>query len=327
MSGTRGLLQNVIFAVSNAATKASGAARKAIVVWGLDRWDEPLGTGTFRRRVMWEEGGGDLIRGREGRRRGNASRRVSVDGGGGGLVAAVLRGAVGIFTEPIRGAEEGGVGGLVRGIQRGALGAVALPLSSLLEMCATTADSVRRAVAGSSNVGWLRPPRLVSSSEPLAPYDWSQAMGRWLLRELDRAETHGLEEFALCVPAERKDCYLVLTSRRVVYARARGLMWEPIVLWQTDISDLESVAVDPEKSACVRFVSHPPPMSLSGQSQRRGGGALSSSANSPLFSFLSVECADVEAAAKVREVAERSMEATPRRVKALGYGLVVTLTH
>lgn len=35
--GTRGLLQNVIFAVSNAATKASGAARKAIVVWGLDR--------------------------------------------------------------------------------------------------------------------------------------------------------------------------------------------------------------------------------------------------------------------------------------------------
>ena len=35
--GTQGLFQNVVFAVSNAATKASAAARKAIVVMGLDR--------------------------------------------------------------------------------------------------------------------------------------------------------------------------------------------------------------------------------------------------------------------------------------------------
>ena len=37
LRGTRGLLMSVVFAASNAATKAAGAARKAIVVWGLDR--------------------------------------------------------------------------------------------------------------------------------------------------------------------------------------------------------------------------------------------------------------------------------------------------
>lgn len=36
-SGTRELVANVVFAFSNAATKASGAARKFIVVLGLDR--------------------------------------------------------------------------------------------------------------------------------------------------------------------------------------------------------------------------------------------------------------------------------------------------
>jgi hypothetical protein len=52
--------------------------------------------------------------------------------------------------------------GLLGGMKRGAIGLVVLPLASLLEMCASTADSIRRAVAGSSNVGWVRPPRWVS---------------------------------------------------------------------------------------------------------------------------------------------------------------------
>ena len=51
--------------------------------------------------------------------------------------------------------------GLLGGMKRGAIGLVVLPLASLLEMCASTADSIRRAVAGSSNVGWVRPPRWV----------------------------------------------------------------------------------------------------------------------------------------------------------------------
>lgn len=56
----------------------------------------------------------------------------------------------------------GGLWGLLAGIKRGAIGVVVLPLASLLDMLAGASDSIRRAVAGSSNVGWVRPPRCVA---------------------------------------------------------------------------------------------------------------------------------------------------------------------
>ncbi|KAG7670791.1 hypothetical protein KSW81_004224 [Nannochloris sp. 'desiccata'] len=338
--GTQGLLLNVVFAISNATTKAAGAARKAIVVWGLDRQDEPLGAGSFRRRVMFIEGGG--------------LRRGYDDQGEDSLLSAILRGLAGLISEPIRGVEEAGIVGFIRGLQRGALRAVALPLAVVLEMSARFADSVRRAVAGSSNLGWLRPPRHVSPSEALAPYDWSCAMGRWLLTELQTVEAHAaarrrekmaanhhdhhqhnyhhhvhhsstngrssvasntsgssggrhgasgshdgpygpysdrgsaiggalpssfspsaspatgmstdVETFLLCVPTtttttaapnqKRNACYLVLTSKRVLYVRAKGLMWEPDVQWQGDMCDLELVSHVGGEIA-VRFVAKP----------------------------------------------------------------------
>lgn len=38
VSGTKGMMQNFVFAASNATTKASSAAHKAIVLWGFDRY-------------------------------------------------------------------------------------------------------------------------------------------------------------------------------------------------------------------------------------------------------------------------------------------------
>lgn len=280
----------------------------------------PLGAGSFRRRLMWEEGG--------------AGPGLGFQDTQGGFLAALLSGAVGLFTDPIRGAEEGGLLGLVRGLQRGALGAVALPLASLLEMSARFADSVRRAVAGSSNVGWLRPPRHVSASEPLTPYDWSQAMGRWLLQGLDRAEAQRAQrrrlppsasdfvpgEFVLCAPAGARGCYLVLTSRRVLHVRAKGLMWEPVVLWQAEVADLEMVGPG-STAAAVRFVSNPAPKRL--ELGRRRGGEAKAAHGAALFAFLGVECADSEAATRVRETAHRLMEAVPKRTEPVGLSLVV----
>lgn len=73
-------------------------------------------------------------------------------------------------TTPLIFTHAGGLLGLLGGIRRGAIGVVVLPLASLLEMLASTADSIRRAVAGSSNVGWVRPPRWV-----LLPWRHEQA--------------------------------------------------------------------------------------------------------------------------------------------------------
>lgn len=53
----------------------------------------------------------------------------------------------------------GGLAGFAHGVKRGVLGFVVIPLASLLEMSARMADSIRRAVAGTSCLSWVRPPR------------------------------------------------------------------------------------------------------------------------------------------------------------------------
>jgi hypothetical protein len=233
-------------------------------------------------------------------------------------------------AEPIRGAEEGGVPGLLRGARRGALGAVALPLASLLEMSARLADSIRRGVAGSSGLGWLRPPRHVGAAEPLQAYDWSRAMGRWLLTELDRGARGGGgggggggEAFVLCVPAAERGCYLVVTARRVVYVRAKGLMWAPEVRWQAEVADLELAATvggslgGDGGAAMVRFVAGTPPTALRPRLRARAAAA-------PPLSFLCVGCADGGAAAAVAGAVRALMAATPRRVAVAGHAMVIS---
>ncbi len=64
--------------------------------------------------------------------------------------------------------------------------------------------------------------RYVCPGELLAPYDWQEAMGRWLLAELDRqrlgdpAEAAAAQDaFVLCVPAAANGHYLVATTTKV----------------------------------------------------------------------------------------------------------------
>jgi hypothetical protein len=251
----------------------------------------------------------------------------------------------------------------------------------------------------------------VSPSEALAPYDWSSAMGRWLLTELQTVEAHAaarrrekmaanlhehhhfhhhghhtsgrasaasnattasshgsgsldsgnldnssngavigggsapsssfippssspatlldVETFLLCVPTTSSTCYVVLTSTRVLYVRAKGLMWEPDVQWQGAMCDLELVSHISGETA-VRFVAHPPllkvaaaaPLSLlslsSTTSGSVGGGGRKN--GQPLFSFLRVNCEDVETAEKVKNVTQKAMKAALPRGGLLSLG-------
>ena len=170
-SGTRGLFQNVVFAFSNAASKGSAAARKAITVLGLESYDTSWArAASLHRRVHWRDdllpwGGGAGGGGGFGQEASAplilVTPRRPPSSGDGGLLGAVLHGIVGLVSEPVRGLDEEGLNGFAAGLKRGALGFVVLPLASLLEMSSRMADSIRRAVAGSSNVGWVRPPRCV----------------------------------------------------------------------------------------------------------------------------------------------------------------------
>jgi hypothetical protein len=120
-------------------------------------------------------------------------------------------------------------------------------------MFASTAASIRRAVEGHSNVGWLRPPRFVHAALPLEPYSWAEAMGRWLLTELERfslARTahraaaaavragdappqpqprHGA--FVLCSTLAERSCFIVVTSKVCGAMQAAGNLLSCCIAW------------------------------------------------------------------------------------------------
>ena len=200
------------------------------------------------------------------------------------LVEALFAGMVGLIAEPIRGLnEQGGLAGLASGIRRGALGLVILPLASLLGSMAELAESVRRAVAGTNSIGWARPPRYVPTTSasslqylgggggrrslPLPCYNASEAMGRWLLLQLQAAAAslYDREEYVLCMPSKTKNgdtqhtssssssssMWVLVTGKKVLYVEATKPMWRPVVKWWSWIMDLERIS---NNSGQVRLV-------------------------------------------------------------------------
>lgn len=89
------------------------------------------------------------------------------------LLSAVIAGCTGLVAQPLRGLREGGAAGLLRGVFRGSLGLLILPLNSLLGTAATLSACVRDRLLGPDVLPpRLRPPRHVSSREPLSLYCW-----------------------------------------------------------------------------------------------------------------------------------------------------------
>lgn len=239
ISGTKGLLQNVLFAASNATTKASSAAHKAILLWGFGRDDSrnelPMNT-VMQHWVLGEEHPPDEE----------------------GLIGALLRGVVGLATDPIKGAEERGLVGFVDGIFHGLLGSILIPLSAWLQMCASTARSIRKAVAGTANLSWTRPPRWIDLSNALEPYNRIESMGRWLFVQLCMLQNWRKKiennSFVMCCRLQTADgfdeTYLILTDRRVLAVMATGNNWNPRILWTSRLGAIETIHTD-QKSVFI----------------------------------------------------------------------------
>ncbi|KFM26705.1 Methionine gamma-lyase [Auxenochlorella protothecoides] len=168
--GPRAAAAHFAFALSNAAGKTTAAARKAMSALGLDRYTAEY---PHRPRRVERDGGSALIW-RSGTSLLSGEDQGPTNGRGEALLPATLRGLL----------------GAAHGLVKGSVGVVVLPLASALDMLARTAASVRLAVVGAPALGWTRPPRYVPAGAPLPAYVAEQALGRWLLLELEAAGDH-----------------------------------------------------------------------------------------------------------------------------------------
>ena len=302
VTGTKGLFENVVFALSNAAAKGAGAARKAIVVLGLEsqrNWQSNLNLKLLQSST---QGYGDVLVFLPA-----SARRKNRHHSDQGLVGAIFAGIIGLMAEPVHGFDQHGLAGLARGLQRGALGLVVLPVASLLETSAHVAHSIRRAVAGTSGVGWSRPPRQVLRSSPLPLYDRSDAMGRWLLSQIS---TRFDELFVACVQTRQAGYWVVVTTTRILFAQAREPMWAPGIHWEANIINLERCACVNHRS--VTFLAH-----VQRQEELAYEKKSSPEAAGP-WSFIRVECENEKEALRLQNTVLTLKKNAPARVMFVG---------
>ena len=118
--------------------------------------------------------------------RNKRNHKVKTGGAGTGAIEGVKAlgsglagGITGVFLQPIKGAKDGGVGGFLKGIGKGAVGLIAKPVSGALEAVSNVTEGVANSAkdAGSkkkrNRKGHLRPRRILQGSQGriLVPYE------------------------------------------------------------------------------------------------------------------------------------------------------------
>src|SRR5690348_12797227 len=95
----------------------------------------------------------------------------------------------GVVSKPLEGAKKGGIGGFLKGTGKGLVGAIARPVSGVVDMATSVADSVKtfvdfplkhtyfRVVTTSETIKPIRPPRVISSDSIIRPFVYEEAVG------------------------------------------------------------------------------------------------------------------------------------------------------
>ncbi|KAK7315042.1 hypothetical protein VNO77_33574 [Canavalia gladiata] len=257
--GTTSLLSNTVYAISDAASQFSKAARKGIVAFTYD--DQAVSK--------------------------MEKHQATVASDSKGVINEVLEGLTGLLQSPVRGAERHGLPGVLSGVALGLTGLVAKPAASILEVTGKTALSIRNR----SKPNQLRSQRFrvrlrrpVCHEFPLRPYSWEEAVGTMVLVEADDGLKFKDEKLVACKALKEAGKFVVLTQRFVLVVFSPSLInlgkpefcgipadLEWIIEWEIG---LESI-IHADCSQGVVHIVGSRPDSLLRQSQhspKRGGG-------------------------------------------------------
>ncbi|XP_061363844.1 uncharacterized protein LOC133307357 isoform X2 [Gastrolobium bilobum] len=188
--GTTSLLSNTVYAISDAATQFSKAARKGIVAFTYD--DQAVSR--------------------------MEKQQATVASDSKGVINEVLEGLTGLLQSPVRGAERHGLPGVLSGVALGITGLVAKPAASILEVTGKTALGIRKRSKPNqlrSQRFRVRLPRPLCRELPLRPYSWEEAVGTSIIMEADDGLKFKDEKLVACKSLKEAGKFVVLTERFV----------------------------------------------------------------------------------------------------------------
>ncbi|XP_027919445.1 uncharacterized protein LOC114177994 isoform X3 [Vigna unguiculata] len=197
--GTTSLLSNTVYAISDAASQFSKAARKGIVA------------------ITYDDRAGSRME----------KHQTTVASDSKGVINEVLEGLTGLLQFPVTGAERHGLPGVLSGVALGITGLVAKPAASILEVTGKTALSIRNR----SKPSQLRPQhyrvrlrRPLCREFPLKPYSWEEAVGTSVLVEGDDGLKFKDEKLVACKGLKEGGKFVVLTERFVLIVFSPSLI-------------------------------------------------------------------------------------------------------
>eukprot|EP00249_Psilotum_nudum_P016244 c25743_g1_i1 orf=309-3461(-) len=187
--GTCSLVSNTVFAISNAATQMSRAARKGVTAFTLDH--EYLAEMERRREHYFQENS---------------------------ILNELLEGLTGLLQSPVVGAERHGVLGILSGVAVGVVRLVARPAASILEVAGRMAHSVRSwSNPNQVHEKRIRPPRHLDKGV-LLPYSLEDAIGNAVLQEAVGGHLQN-QNYFICKPLAQPGRYILLTERVLLRVR------------------------------------------------------------------------------------------------------------
>ncbi|KAH7441415.1 hypothetical protein KP509_03G037800 [Ceratopteris richardii] len=180
--GTQSLVSNTVFAVSNAATLISRAAKKGVT---------SLAPG-HQQQIGFQDYG---------------------------VISELLEGLTGLLQSPVTGAARHGLPGILSGVAVGAVGLFARPIASILEAAGRTAQSIRSWSQPIQQAQRIRPPRYLNRGSPIFPYSWEEAVGNAVLLEAAGSCLQN-EVYVTCRPLSELGKYAVLTERILLIVKS-----------------------------------------------------------------------------------------------------------
>ncbi|XP_074563233.1 LOW QUALITY PROTEIN: uncharacterized protein LOC141819877 [Curcuma longa] len=193
--GSKGLLNNTVYAISSATSQFSKVAHKGIVAFTFDQHGPP----PLEEQLNY------------------------LDSHGKGVLNEFLEGLTGLLQFPIRGAEKHGLPGVLSGIAMGTAGLIARPVASILEATGKTAQSIRNRSSPHQSCHFrTRLPRPLARELPLSPYSWDEAIGVAVL------QADGLrlkdEIFVMCKPLKQAGRFVIISKRLVLVVSSSFLL-------------------------------------------------------------------------------------------------------
>ncbi|XP_067941641.1 intermembrane lipid transfer protein VPS13A-like [Watersipora subatra] len=157
-----------------------------------------------------------------------------------GLGMGFYDGVTGIVKKPVQGAKQEGVEGFFKGLGKGLIGVVARPTGGIVDFASSSFEGIRRATTLSQEVTRLRPPRIIRKDGVITPYNYRDAAGSAMLKEVAQGRFYATDQFLChCMVTTDGNHYLLATDKRVLFLKKGELLLNWDIEWSYDWVNLQ----------------------------------------------------------------------------------------